>query len=323
MAITRLPPHPFSLRQLQYAIAVADTLSFRRAAERCRVAQPSLSTQLAQLESALGVRLFERDRRRVLVTGAGRPLLEQMRRLLLEADDLLEAARQAGDPLAGALRVGVIPTISPYLLPAVAPALRAAYPALRLTWLEDRTAELVRSLHAGTLDAALLAVEAELGDVEVAPVARDAFVLATPPGHPLGAARGPASAAELRDASVLLLEDGHCLREQALAFCSRARTRELEYRATSLSTLAQMVAGGAGVTLLPELAVPTETRRADLRLRPFADPAPFRTIALVWRRSSPIAEALRRLAATVKAAYPTPAGRAPGSERQRPRAPRA
>ncbi|ABC80088.1 LysR substrate-binding domain-containing protein [Anaeromyxobacter dehalogenans] len=323
MAITRLPPHPFSLRQLQYAIAVADTLSFRRAAERCRVAQPSLSTQVAQLESALGVRLFERDRRRVLVTGAGRPLLELMRRLLLQADDLQEAARQAGDPLAGALRVGVIPTISPYLLPAIAPALRDAYPALRLTWLEDRTAELVRSLHAGTLDAALLAVEAELGDVEVAPVARDAFVLATPPGHPLGAARGPASAAELRDASVLLLEDGHCLREQALAFCSRARTRELEYRATSLSTLAQMVAGGAGVTLLPELAVPTETRRADLRLRPFADPAPFRTIALVWRRSSPIAEALRRLAGTVKTAYPAPAGRPAGPERQRPRAPRA
>ncbi|ACL63693.1 transcriptional regulator, LysR family [Anaeromyxobacter dehalogenans 2CP-1] len=323
MAITRLPPHPFSLRQLQYAVAVAETLSFRRAAERCRVAQPSLSTQIAQLESALGLRLFERDRRRVLVTGAGRPLLEQMRRLLLQADDLLEAARRAGDPLAGALRVGVIPTISPYLLPAIAPALRAAYPALHLTWLEDRTAELVRSLHAGTLDAALLAVEAELGDVEVAPVARDAFVLATPPGHPLGVAREPASAAELRDASVLLLEDGHCLREQALAFCSRARTRELEFRATSLSTLAQMVAGGAGVTLLPELAVPTETRRADLRLRPFADPAPFRTVALVWRRSSPIAEALRRLAGTVKAAYPAPAGRAAGSERQRPRAPRA
>lgn len=324
MAITRLAPHPFSLRQLQYAVAVAESLSFRRAAERCRVAQPSLSTQIAQLESALGVRLFERDRRRVLVTAAGRPLLDQARRLLLGADDLLEAAQRAGDPLAGPLRLGVIPTISPYLLPAIAPALRAAYPALALTWIEDRTAELVRSLHAGTLDAALLAVEAELGEVEVAPVARDAFVLATPPGHPLGAPRTPASAAELRDASVLLLEDGHCLREQALAFCTRARTRELEFRATSLSTLAQMVAGGAGVTLLPELAVPTETRRADLRLRPFADPAPSRTLAIVWRRSSPIAEALRRLAATVKGAYPAPPSLRPAAaERQRPRAPRA
>ncbi|WP_242345493.1 LysR substrate-binding domain-containing protein [Anaeromyxobacter terrae] len=302
--MTPLPPHAFTLRQLQYALAVAETLSFRRAAERCRVAQPSLSTQIAQLESALGVRLFERDRRRVLVTAAGETLLARMRRVLVEADDLAGAARAAGDPLAGTLRVGVIPTVSPYLLPRAAPALRAAYPRLGITWVEDKTEELVRRLEAGALDAALLALEAELGDVEHADIARDPFVLATPRDHPLGARAGPATAAELRGADVLLLDDGHCLRAQALDVCARARAHELEFRATSLPTLVQMVAGGAGVTLLPELSLAAETRRVDLRLRPFAAPAPHRTIALVWRRRSPLAPALQRLARTIRDAYP-------------------
>jgi LysR family hydrogen peroxide-inducible transcriptional activator len=309
MATPHHPPHPFTLRQLQYAVAVGESLSFRKAAGRCGVSQPSLSAQLAQLEDVLGVRLFERDRRRVLVTSAGRALLAQARRVLLDADDLLETARRAGDPLAGALRIGVIPTVSPYLLPAIAPAIRSAFPALSLTWVEERTGALVRSLHAGELDAALLAAEAELGDVEQAVLARDAFLLATPRDHPLGAPRAPATPADLRDGNVLLLEDGHCLREQALAVCSRGRARELEFRATSLSTLAQMVAGGAGVTLLPELAAETEGRRAALRLRPFADPAPHRTIALVWRRTSPAAEGLRRLAAAIRDAYPRPPAR--------------
>ena len=334
MATRQHPPHPFTLRQLQYAVAVAESLSFRKAAERCGVSQPSLSAQLAQLEEALGVRLFERDHRRVLVTSAGRALLEQAGRVLLLADDLLEAGRRAGDPLAGPLRLGVIPTVSPYLLPAVAPALRKAFPSLAITWVEDRTEALLRDLDAGALDAVLLAAEAELGDVEQAVVARDPFLLATPRDHPLGAARAPATPADLRDVSVLLvaappdhplvrgsgplkpqaldgervllLDDGHCLREQALAVCTRGRARELEFRATSLSTLAQMVAGGAGVTLLPELAVETETRRADLKLRPFAEPAPQRTIVLAWRPASPAAEALRRLAGEIRDAYPRP-----------------
>lgn len=309
MATPRHPPHPCTLRQLQYAVAVAESLSFRKAAARCGVSQPSLSAQLAQLEEALGVRLFERDRRRVLVTGAGRALIEQARRILLAADDLLEAGRRARDPLAGPLRLGIIPTVSPYLLPAVAPALRRAFPALAPSWVEDRTEALVRDLHAGALDGVLLAAEAELGDVEQAVVARDPFLLATPRDHPLGASRAPATPADLRDVSVLLLDDGHCLREQALAVCARGRARELEFRATSLSTLAQMVAGGAGVTLLPELAVETEARRADLRLRRFADPAPQRTLVLAWRRGSPAAEGLRRVADAIRDAYPRPPAR--------------
>ena len=300
-------PHAFSLRQLQYVVAVADGLSFRKAAAACHVSQPSLSAQLAQMEAGLGVRLFERDRRRVLPTAAGRELIERARQILLGADDLGAAARRVGDPLAGTLRLGVIPTISPYLLPSLTPALRAAYPRLRSIWIEDKTETLMQSLQAGTLDAALLALEAEIGDLEREIIARDPFVLVTPLKHPLGAKRAPAAPAELRDAGVLLLDDGHCFRDQALAFCSHAKAHELEFRATSLSTLAQMVAGGAGVTLLPTLSLATEARRARLAVRAFARPGPHRTIALVWRKSSAISSALRLLAATIRGAYPVPA----------------
>ena len=145
----KLAPLPFSLRQLQYALAVSETLSFRRAAEKCRVAQPSLSAQIAQLEDALGVQLFERDRRRVLVTQPGRQILDRAQRLLNDAEDLATAAKQVGDPLGGSLRIGVIPTISPYLLPSVTPALRAAYPRLSLQWIEEKTPSLVRALASG------------------------------------------------------------------------------------------------------------------------------------------------------------------------------
>jgi LysR family hydrogen peroxide-inducible transcriptional activator len=300
-------------------VAVADALSFRKAAELCHVSQPSLSAQLAQLEDAIGVRLFERDRRRVLVTAAGRKIVDRARRLLLGADDLVAAATQAGDPLAGTLRIGVLPTISPYLLPSATPALRAAYPRLAAVWVEDKTEALVRSLDAGALDAALLALESEVEDVDREIVASDPFVLAARPDSPLGSRSSRVIPAELRDAEVLLLDDGHCFRDQALEYCSRARARELEFRATSLSTLAQMVAGGAGVTLLPRLAVPTETERAGLKVRAFAEPAPARTIALVWRKRSPIADALRRLAATIRQAYPRERGARSGKYGRRER----
>lgn len=299
-----LTAHAFSLRQLQYAVAVAETLSFRLAASRCHVSQPSLSAQLAALEDALGVRLFERGPNRVLVTAAGAALVERARRILVETGDLVAAAAQVRDPLTGTLRIGVIPTISPYLLPGVTPALRSAYPRLTVLWSEAPTAALGAALVAGGLDAALLALEASPGDVAREAIASDPFVLATPPGHPLGARKAAARAAELAGASILLLDDGHCLRDQALAFCSGARPQELAFRATSLSTLVQMVAAGAGVTLLPELAVPTETRRAALAIRRFAAPSPGRTVGLIWRKGSPLGPALRQVAATVRRAYP-------------------
>jgi LysR family hydrogen peroxide-inducible transcriptional activator len=304
-------PLPASLRQLQYAVAVAESLSFHKAAKRCLVSQPSLSAQLAQLEAGLGVRLFERDRRRVLLTVPGREIIERARSVLRETDDLVELARRSKDPLSGTLRIGVIPTISPYLLPRINSAFRNAFSRLTVMWIEDKTETLVRSLDAGTLDGVLLALEAEIGDVEREILGYDPFVLATPKGHPLGASAIPVKAGDLRDASVLLLDEGHCFREQALAFCSSAKAHELEFRATSLSTLAQMVASGAGVTLLPRLAVPTEAKRAGIHVRVFAAPAPQRTVALVWRRRSPLEPALRALAKVARDAYPDPDGPRP------------
>ena len=307
--------HRFTLRQLQYAAAVARTLSFRRAAEICGVSQPALSAQLAALERALGVVLFERSRRRVLATPAGEELLGRMRKILLEADDLADASRRRNDPLSGSLAIGVIPTISPYLLPRVAGPLHRKFPRLTIGWIEEKTDVLVRRLDEGRLDGALLALEADIGDLESEIVARDPFVLVTPRDHPVGASTAPATPAELAGADVLLLDDGHCFRKQALAVCNRARANELAFRATSLPTLVQMVAAGAGVTLLPALALPTEAKRSDIRVRPFAEPAPHRTLALVWRRSSPLAPALRQIAAVVRKSYPEPT--APVSARRR------
>jgi len=296
-------PHPCTLRQLQYVAAVAETRSFRRAADLCAVSQPSLSAQIAQLERALGVQLFERTKRHVLITRAGEDLLARARRALVEADDFVQAATRLTDPFAGTLRVGVIPTISPYLLPEIAQVLRARYPRLRFLWTEDKTAVLAAQLGAGDLDAALVALEADLGDVEHDVLGRDPFVLATPLGHPLGVKTTPARARDLDSVPVLLLEDGHCFRDQALAWCTRARAEELDFRATSLGTLTQMVAAGAGVTLLPRLALATETRRAKVRTRSFAEPVPGRTIALVWRRGTALASALRIVARTIKEMY--------------------
>lgn len=297
----RLEAHPVTLRQLQYAAAVAECLSFRVAAERCHVSQPSLSAQLAQLEDALGVQLFERDKRRVLITAAGRVILDRVADILRATDDLVDQARRASDPLSGSLRIGVIPTISPYLLPKLTAALRGAHPRLTALWIEEKTSALVSMLENGELDTALVAQEAELADLEREPVGSDVFVLATPKGHPLGKKTTPAKLSDLRDADVLLLDDGHCLRDQALSYCSRARANELDFRATSLPTLVQVVAGGAGVTLLPTLAIPTEAKRANIILRQFAAPAPKRTIALVWRKRSPLGPALKVLAQTVRA----------------------
>jgi len=298
------PPHPFTLRQLQYLIAVADTLSFRKAAEHCHVAQPSLSAQLAELESALGVRMFERDRRRVLLTDAGRDLLERARTILADADDLRVAAKRVGDPLSASMRIGVIPTISPYLLPRIAPVLRREFPRMKIQWVEEKTSVLMSALNNGELDAALLALEADIGKVEQYVIATDPFVLATPRNHSLGMKKSDACAEELHDVGVLLLDDGHCFREQALAYCTKSKARELEFRATSLSTLAQMVASGAGVTLLPELSVATEGKRADLKIRKFSRPAPHRTIGLVWRKGTSLSDALQKVADSIRRSYP-------------------
>jgi LysR family hydrogen peroxide-inducible transcriptional activator len=297
--------HGFTLRQLQYVVAVADTMSFRRAAEHCNVSQPSLSAQVAEIESALGIALFERDRRGVVVTPAGQELVARARRMLVEADDFVETANRYIDPLAGTLRIGVIPTIGPYLLPRVVPALRKTYPRLMIVWMEDKTDSLVRSVTRGDLDAALLALEADVGDLEHHAIGTDPFVVAVPPGHKLGTSSAPVTRRELRGERLLLLDDGHCFRDQILDYCSSSQIEEVGFRATSLPTLAQMVSSGAGITLLPSIAVPAETFRSQLTIRPFSRPTPFRTIALGWRRRSALANTLHKIAQTLRVSYAT------------------
>jgi LysR family transcriptional regulator, hydrogen peroxide-inducible genes activator len=290
-----------SIRQLQYIVAVADTLGFHRAAERCGVSQPTLSSQVQKLEDVLGVRLFERDRRRVLVTTAGHPIIAHARTVLVGLEDLLRAARETTEPLAGTLRLGVIPTIAPYLLPWITPAIAKRWPKLRLSLVEQKTDELLADLRAGELDAGLLAVVDGMDDLASEVVLEDPFVAALPSAHPL-AKKKQVSIAELEREPVLLLEDGHCLREQALALCRRTVVTETDLRATSLATLVQMVSAGAGVTLLPSVAVDVENRRGQLAIRPLAGKSHGRTICLAWRKTTPLSEALRDLARTASAA---------------------
>jgi LysR family hydrogen peroxide-inducible transcriptional activator len=297
-------PYAFSLRQLQYIVAVADLLSFNRAADECHVSQPSLSVQIAELERVLGITIFERDPHRVALTAVGRDFVESARAVLHAADALAETARRCIDPFSGTLRIGVIPTISPYWLPELSPALHKAYPHLKVIWLEDKTHILVHALQSGAIDAALLALEAEIGDVEREVIANDPFVLVAPAGNPLVAKRAPAKAAELRGATVMVLEDEHCFGKQALEFCFRAKAQDHQFRGTSLATVISMVAGGVGVTLLPTLAVRSEVRINNLRVRRFADTEAARTIGLVWHKKSSLTSALRKLATSMSLAYP-------------------
>lgn len=296
--------HPFTLRQLQYIVAVADLRSFRGAAERCHVSQPSLSAQVAQCEDLLGVRLFERTRRRVEPTAAGEALVARMREVLLLADDLVDAASGLADPLSGLVRVGAIPTVAPYLLPEVAPTLRAMLPGLELRWVEDKTANLMAQIGRGELDAAIVALEAELGEVEHAVLGVDPFVFAASPDHPLVRRRGKVRLEDLDNEPVLLLDDGHCFRDQALAACSASAIREANYRATSLQTLVQMAAQGHAVTLLPAMAVPLENRRGDLKVRAIGPKAPRRTLALVWRKGSSRQATFLAVAKAMASAFP-------------------
>ncbi len=297
-----------SLRQLEYFVAVADKLNFRQAAEACYVTQPALSAQIQQLETLLGVILFERDRRKVVMTAAGTELVARARALLAAAEELVDAASAHRGPLSGTLRLGVIPTVAPYLLPQVLPAVHRKYPNLRLLLREEQTERLVDLLARGQLDLLLLALEAELGDVETLPLFEDPFVLALHPDHELAKARRrTVKESELGDQPVLLLDDGHCLRDQALRVCDKAGAKELgDFRASSLGTLVQMVASGVGVTLLPAMAVGIEARpRRRLAVKAFARPCPKRTIGLAFRRTSPRKEEFRALGELFRAHGPT------------------
>ncbi|MBM3809687.1 MAG: LysR family transcriptional regulator [Acidimicrobiia bacterium] len=298
--MTRWDTAPYSLRQLQYLVAVAELGGFRRAAEACGVAQPSLSAQIAQVEEVLGIQMFERGARGVRVTAAGARVIERARAVLLASRDLADTARQHSDPLTGTVRIGIIPTVCPYLLPEVAPALRAQLPNLHAVWVEDKTHALLEQIETAELDGAILALDPRVTHLEHAPIGDDPFVLAAAPGHPLAKRSGPASPDVLEGETVFLLEDGHCFRDQALALCGATGAREADLKATGLSTLVQMVGGGCGVTLLPKLAVPVENRRGQLAVRAFKSPAPTRRLILAWRKGSAMKRPLDAMANVIR-----------------------
>lgn len=290
------------LKDLRYLVAVADTQHFGRAAERCHVSQPTLSAQLKKLEDSLGVQLIERGTRGASLTAAGERIVGRARGMLAAGDEIIDLARSYSDPLAGRLRLALLPTIGPYLLPRVAPRIRKALPRLELMLYEYQTAPMIEHLRAGEIDVGILALPVEIWGLETLPLYDEPFVLAAPANHKL-AQRGPLRASDLSGETVLLLEDGHCLRDQALEVCSRVGLQEKQdFRATSLETLRQMVAAGLGVTLLPELATRGAYGTArGIVVRPFSKPAPVRTIGAIWRKTSArreVIEAVSQVIAT-------------------------
>ncbi len=293
-----------NLRDLRYLVAVAEHGHFGRAARECYVSQPTLSTQLRKLEEYLAVQLVERNRRRVLLTPLGEALAERARTILAEVDDLVEVARAESEPMTGDLRLGVIPTAGPYLLPHAIPELRAHYPRLRLRLREDLTQRLLDQLRAGGLDGAILAAPIPGEDLRSQSLCREPFYLAAPSGSALDR-EGAVRLAELQGVELMLLEEGHCLRDQALEVCRQAEGGEAaQFRATSLETLRQMVAAGVGATLLPALAAAASRSGPDrgaVALRPFEAPEPSRELALYWRRGSAREATFRELAEAVRA----------------------
>ena len=295
-----------TLQELRYLVAVAEEGQVARAAERCHVGQPTLSTQLKKLEDTLGVQLFERGPRGLKPTAAGAPIIAQARVVLEEATKLRALARATQDPMTGSLRLGAIPTLGPYLLPHLLPAIRKTYPKLRLLLSENLTVQLLEALHRHTLDAALLALPVAHEGLEVMELFREPFELALPAGHRL-AKKKRAQPQDLADENLLLLAEGHCLRDQALDVCGTAKSASREeVQATSLETLRQMVAAGIGCTLLPQLATLGGARpdKRLIELRSFAAPEPARLIGLVWRARGARAEAARRLGELIRAHLP-------------------
>lgn len=289
-----------SLRQLRYLDAVATHLHFRKAADSVAVSQPALSMQIKDLEETLGVKLLERLPTAVRLTPEGEEVVARARRILTDVRDLMDYAHQRAQPLAGSLRLGIIPSIAPYLLPKVLPALTRSHPGLNLTVRETLTETLVEELLAGQLDAIVIALPVENTLLSEKPIFIDRFLLARhkDPDRDL---RHRVSAAELERENLLLLEEGHCLRDQALNYCQgMPAPNSSSLGATSLATVMQMVAAGYGVTLLPEICADVEVRDDRVDLLRFQDPQPARTVGLVWRKSSPRRTDFESLAETLK-----------------------
>ncbi len=283
-------------QQLRYLVSLAETGHFGRAAGACGVSQSTLSAGILVLERQLDAQILDRAaHKHVVFTPLGQELVAKARQALSALRDLAEAADGARAPMSGPLRLGLIPTIGPFMLPRLMPQLRGSYPALRLFLREDQTERLIERLDAGLLDVLLLAEPCACAGVEMLAVMRDEFLAALPNGHPLAALDAVPLAALVAE-RLLVLEDGHCLRDQVLSACGQPNTRSDDFAATSLHTLIQMVAGGLGVTLVPRLAVSAGiTQGADVTLRRLDGTGGWRTLCLGWRPGSPRAAEYRAL----------------------------
>ncbi|MCB1833903.1 MAG: LysR family transcriptional regulator [Geminicoccaceae bacterium] len=282
-----------SMRHLRYFDALARHRHFGRAAKACAISQPALSVQIKELEENLGAPLFERGGRQIRLTSLGEVFEARVREILRAVDELDDLARSASSSFTGRLRIGVIPTIAPYLLPAIIRELTRRYPRLDLRPREAVTQKLLDDLGEGRLDTAILALPVAEPTLREITLFREEFVLVRSPEE----AQKPVPCADrLREMRLLLLEEGHCFRDQAISFCRMATSppRDL-IEGSSLATLVQMVASGIGVTLIPEMAVPVETRSADVSVARLAAPRPTRTVGMVWRRTHPLADQLEQI----------------------------
>jgi LysR family transcriptional regulator, hydrogen peroxide-inducible genes activator len=291
-----------NLRDLRYLVALADLKHFGRAAEASFVSQPTLSTQIKKFEDELGVPLIERNPRNVLLTDVGEAVVARARLMLREADEIKNIARRAKDPASGAVKIGIFPTLGPYLLPHVVPQIVAKFPKLELMLFEEKTEIILKKLHDGELDAGILALPIHDDTLHSEFLFEEPFVLAVPATHAM-AKQKKVKLSDLAEERLLLLDDGHCLRDQALEVCQLAGATERSgFRATSLETLRHMVSANVGMTLLPALAVrPPAPATANVVLIPFADPQPHRRIAMVWRRTSALTAFLYHLVQSFKA----------------------
>ncbi|QIB34308.1 LysR substrate-binding domain-containing protein [Ancylobacter pratisalsi] len=289
-----------TLKQFRYFEALARHGHFRRAAEACGISQPALSMQIKELEAEVGIELFERSSRQVRLTGFGEEFALRIRAILRSVDELNDLARASQDRLVGRLRIGVIPTVAPYLLPTLLGNLSRRYKGLDIHVRETQTPRLIQELEEGRLDAAIVALPVSESALTEITLLEESFVLVRP-GHDEG--KPVPSPEALREMRLLLLEEGHCFRDQALSFCNidmRATPARDFLDASSLSTLVQMVDASIGITLIPEMAVALETRSASVSVVRFKDPEPSRTIGMVWRKTSPLAKQLIQISEAVR-----------------------
>jgi len=290
-----------NLRALQYFVKLADLKHFSKAADACFVSQPTLSTQIKKLEEELGVQLVERAPKMIMLTPVGEEIADRARLVLSDIEQIRTVARRSSNPADGVLRLGLFPTLAPYFLPHVVPSIRKQFPNLRLQLAEEKTEDVLRLLRQGHVDAGVLALPIRGDGMEVEVLFEEPFVLALPADHPL-VERKNVSMQDLAGAELLLLEEGHCLRDHALEVCALADAHErVDFHATSMETLRQMVAAEVGITLMPLLSVqPPIPATPNVVVRRFAEPMPSRTIAMVWRSSSALSGFLRQFAEILK-----------------------